>query len=305
MSPGGGAAIEVLGLRKVYGDLVAVDDVSFTVREGEFFGILGPNGAGKTTILEMVEGLRRPDSGEVRLLGEPSWPRNPRLLPRIGVQLQASAFFERLTAREQIHTFAALYGVPGARADEWLERVGLTEKAGSRTEKLSGGQLQRLAIACALVHDPEVVFLDEPTAAIDPQARRNLWDLLRSLSDAGRTVVLTTHYMDEAEALCDRVAIMDRGRVLQLDSPAALVRGLDAPVRIFVAPRLLQVEEARRVPGVEGAEDDDGAAVVLTTRVPSTVLARLAELDALEGLQVKAATLEDVFLNLTGREYRA
>ena len=305
MSPGGGAAIEVLGLRKVYGDLVAVDDVSFTVREGEFFGILGPNGAGKTTTLEMVEGLRRPDAGEVRLLGEPTWPRNPRLLPRIGVQLQASAFFERLTAREQIHTFAALYGVPGARADEWLERVGLTEKAGSRTEKLSGGQLQRLAIACALVHDPEVVFLDEPTAAIDPQARRNLWDLLRSLSDAGRTVVLTTHYMDEAEALCDRVAIMDRGRVLQLDSPAALVRGLDAPVRIFVAPRLLKVEEARRVPGVEGAEDDDGAAVVLTTRVPSTVLARLAELDALEGLQVKAATLEDVFLNLTGREYRA
>ena len=305
MSPGGGAAIEVLGLRKVYGDLVAVDDVSFTVREGEFFGILGPNGAGKTTTLEMVEGLRRPDAGEVRLLGEPTWPRNPRLLPRIGVQLQASAFFERLTAREQIHTFAALYGVPGARADEWLERVGLTEKAGSRTEKLSGGQLQRLAIACALVHDPEVVFLDEPTAAIDPQARRNLWDLLRSLSDAGRTVVLTTHYMDEAEALCDRVAIMDRGRVLQLDSPAALVRGLDAPVRIFVAPRLLQVEEARRVPGVEGAEDDDGAAVVLTTRVPSTVLARLAELDALEGLQVKAATLEDVFLNLTGRQYRA
>ena len=305
MSPGGGAAIEVLGLRKVYGDLVAVDDVSFTVREGEFFGILGPNGAGKTTTLEMVEGLRRPDAGEVRLLGEPTWPRNPRLLPRIGVQLQASAFFERLTAREQIHTSAALYGVPGARADEWLERVGLTEKAGSRTEKLSGGQLQRLAIACALVHDPEVVFLDEPTAAIDPQARRNLWDLLRSLSDAGRTVVLTTHYMDEAEALCDRVAIMDRGRVLQLDSPAALVRGLDAPVRIFVAPRLLKVEEARRVPGVEGAEDDDGAAVVLTTRVPSTVLARLAELDALEGLQVKAATLEDVFLNLTGREYRA
>ena len=304
MSPGGGAAIDVVGLRKMYGDLVAVDDVSFTVREGEIFGLLGPNGAGKTTTLEMIEGLRRPDAGEVRLLGEPTWPRNPRLLPRVGVQLQASAFFERLTAREQIHTFAALYGVPGARADEWLERVGLTEKAGSRTEKLSGGQLQRLAIACALVHDPDVVFLDEPTAAIDPQARRNLWDLLRSLNDAGRTVVLTTHYMDEAEALCDRVAIMDRGRVLQLDAPAALVRGLDAPVRITVAPRLLPAEEARRVAGVDGVEDD-GAAVVLTTRAPSTVLARLAELDALEGLQVKAATLEDVFLDLTGREYRA
>ena len=297
-------AIEVIGLRKSYGDLVAVDDVSFTVGSGEFFGILGPNGAGKTTILEMVEGLRRPDSGEVRLLGEPSWPRNPRLLPRIGVQLQASAFFERLTAREQIRTFAALYGVPGARADDWLEQVGLTDKAGTRTERLSGGQLQRLAIACALVHDPEVVFLDEPTAAIDPQARRNLWDLLRSLSAAGRTVVLTTHYMDEAEALCDRVAIMDRGRVLQLDSPAALVRGLDAPVRISVAPQLLPVEDAERIAGVDGVEHD-GSAVVLSTRAPSAVLTRLAELEVLEGLQVKAATLEDVFLDLTGREYRA
>ena len=304
MSPGGGAAIEVLGLRKVYGDLVAVDDVSFTVREGEFFGILGPNGAGKTTTLEMVEGLRRPDAGEVRLLGEPTWPRNPRLLPRIGVQLQASAFFERLTAREQIHTFAALYGVPGARADEWLERVGLSEKAGSRTEKLSGGQLQRLAIACALVHDPEVVFLDEPTAAIDPQARRNLWDLLRSLSDAGRTVVLTTHYMDEAEALCDRVAIMDRGRILQLDTPAALVRGLDAPVRISVAPHLLPRERAEGIAGVDAVEEG-GTALVLTTRAPSAVLTRLAELEALEGLAVKGGTLEDVFLHLTGREYRA
>ncbi len=154
------------------------------------------------------------------------------------------------------------------------------------------------------MHDPEVVFLDEPTAAIDPQARRNLWDLLRSLSAAGRTVVLTTHYMDEAEALCDRVAIMDRGRVLQLDSPAALVRGLDAPVRISVAPQLLPVEDAERIAGVDGVEHD-GSAVVLSTRAPSAVLTRLAELEVLEGLQVKAATLEDVFLDLTGREYRA
>jgi ABC-2 type transport system ATP-binding protein len=300
----GSPAIEASGLRKVYGDLAAVDDVSFTVATGEFFGILGPNGAGKTTTLEMVEGLRRPDAGGVRLLGEPSWPRNQALLPRVGVQLQASAFFERLTAREQIRTFASLYGIPPTRADEWLERVGLDDKAATRTEKLSGGQLQRLAIACALVHDPEIVFLDEPTAALDPQARRNLWDLLRSLTEAGRTVVLTTHYMDEAEALCDRVAIMDRGRVLRLDSPPALVRGLDAPVRILVAPHLLPLEDAGRVAGVDGVEDD-GAALVLTTRAPSTVLTRLAELDVLEGLQVKAATLEDVFLHLTGREYRA
>jgi ABC-2 type transport system ATP-binding protein len=298
------SAIEVRDLRKSYGSLAAVDGVSFTVQEGEFFGILGPNGAGKTTTLEMIEGLRPADAGEVLLLGQPPWPRNPSILPRIGVQLQASAFFERLTAREQIHTFASLYRAERKHADDWLERVGLTDKAGTRTEKLSGGQLQRLAIACALVHEPEVVFLDEPTAGIDPQARRNLWDLLRSLNDAGRTVVLTTHYMDEAEVLCDRVAIMDHGRILELDTPAALVRGLDAPVRVFVSPHLLNVDQALHIGGVDSAEEV-GQSIALTTRSPSAVLARLAEMDALEGLTVKAANLEDVFLNLTGREYRA
>jgi ABC-2 type transport system ATP-binding protein len=298
------AAIEAEGLRKRYGDLTAVDDVSFTVERGEIFGILGPNGAGKTTTLEMVEGLRRPDAGEVRLLGEPTWPRNPRLLPRVGVQLQASAFFDLLTAAEQIRTFAALYGVPRAQADGWLERVGLSDKAGTRTDKLSGGQLQRLAIACALVHEPEMVFLDEPTAGVDPQARHNLWDLVRSLNEEGRTLVLTTHYMEEAEALCDRVAIMDRGRILRMDAPAALVRGLDAPVRIYVAPHQLTLAEAQSVEGVESVHEDE-TAVVLVTRQPSTVLTTLAERNRLEGLQVRAATLEDVFLDLTGREYRA
>ena len=246
-------AIEVTDLSKVYGELRAVDGVSFEVAEGEFFGILGPNGAGKTTTLEMIEGLRQPDAGNIRVLGESPWPRNAALLPRIGVQLQASSFFERLTAREQIHTFASLYGVTAAHGDEWLEQVGLVDKADTRVEDLSGGQTQRLSIACALVHDPELVFLDEPTASLDPQARRNLWDLLSGISDAGRTVVLTTHYMDEAEALCDRVAIMDHGQLLRLDTPAALVDGLDAPVRVV---------ESR-------------------------------------------GTLEDVFLDLTGREYRA
>lgn len=241
------AAIRAEGLTKVYGDLRAVDGVSLEVAEGEFVGVLGPNGAGKTTLLEMVEGLRRPDGGTVEVLGERVWPRNAGLLPRIGVQLQASAFFERLTAREQIRTFAALYGVSPARADDWLERVGLGEKAASRVEDLSGGQAQRLSIACALVHDPDLVFLDEPTAALDPQARRNLWDLLSGINDSGRTVVLTTHYMDEAEVLCDRVAVMDAGRVLQVGAPADLIRDLGAPAR----------------------------------------------------------TLEDVFLHLTGREYRA
>ncbi len=221
-------AISAEGLRKRYGETHAVDGVTLDVGRGEFYGILGPNGAGKTTTLEMIEGLREPDEGTALLLGEPSWPRRPKMLHRIGVQLQASAFFERLTAREQIHTFASLYGVSGERADAMLERVGLTEKAGTRENKLSGGQAQRLSIACALVHDPELVFLDEPTTGLDPQARRNLWDLLRAINEEGRTVVLTTHYMDEAETLCDRVAVMDHGRVLRVGPPAELIAELGA-----------------------------------------------------------------------------
>ncbi|HWL99565.1 MAG TPA: ABC transporter ATP-binding protein, partial [Nocardioidaceae bacterium] len=299
-----GEVISVRELRKSYGTVAAVDGVSFDVAAGEFFGILGPNGAGKTTTLEIIEGLRQADSGEVSLLGERPWPRNERLLPRIGVQLQASAFFERLTAREQLQTFASLYGVPPARVDAMLEEVGMAEKAGTRTEKLSGGQMQRLSIACTLVHDPEIVFLDEPTAALDPQARRNLWDLLRTLNDSGRTVILTTHYMDEAEVLCDRVAVMDRGRVLELDTPAAMIRALDAPVHISVEGGALTRAEAVALPGVDEVEAD-GASLRITTREPAKVLPTLAERDALAGLQVRGATLEDVFLTLTGREYRA
>jgi ABC-2 type transport system ATP-binding protein len=296
--------IHVQDIRKAYGSLNAVDGVSFSVEPGEFFGILGPNGAGKTTTLEIIEGLRAADSGSVSLLGMSPWPRNAALLPRIGVQLQASAFFERLTAREQIRTFASLYGRPAATADDWLNRVGLDDKADTRTEKLSGGQLQRLSIACALVHEPEVVFLDEPTAALDPQARRNLWDLLGSLNSDGRTVILTTHYMDEAEVLCDRVAIMDHGSVLQLDSPAALIRGLNAGVRISVEPSALDADTARGLSGVESV-DVDPSSLSLATHDPTVVLAELARREALHGLQVKSATLEDVFLTLTGREYRA
>jgi ABC-2 type transport system ATP-binding protein len=297
-------AIEAVDLVKTYDDLRAVDGVSLEVAEGEFVGVLGPNGAGKTTLLEVLEGLRRPDAGTARVLGEEVWPRNPGLLPRIGVQLQASSFFERLTAREQIRTFAALYGVPVATADDWLDRVGLVDKAHTRVEDLSGGQAQRLSIACALVHDPEVLFLDEPTAALDPQARRNLWDLLSGLNDSGRTVILTTHYMDEAEVLCDRVAIMDHGRILEVGTPAALVRGLDAPARITVAPGVLGIGDAREIVGVdEVTESIDG--VVLTTRSPAKVVARLAEQDQLDGVRVATGTLEDVFLALTGREYRA
>ena len=299
------STIVVRDVRKTYGEIKAVDGVSFEVEAGEFFGILGPNGAGKTTILEIIEGLRKADAGEVELFGERPWPRNLALLPRIGVQLQASSFFERLTAREQIRTFASLYGVPAKTADEMLEVVGLTDMADIRAEKLSGGQMQRLSIACALVHGPELVFLDEPTAALDPQARRNLWDLLREINAQGRTVMLTTHYMDEAETLCDRVAIMDHGRILELGPPASLVRG---PGR--ADPDL---DRERRDAGRRGApalrrtstSADDGVSLTIATRTPAPVLSALAERNALRGLSVRGATLEDVFLHLTGREYRA
>jgi ABC-2 type transport system ATP-binding protein len=297
------AAISVQGLRKSYGPLIAVNDVSFDVEPGEFFGILGPNGAGKTTTLEMIEGLREPDAGELTVLGVPPWPRNSALLPRIGVQLQASSFFERLTAREQIRTFASLYGIGAHRADQMLDTVGLTDSGDVRAEKLSGGQAQRLSIACALVHDPVLVFMDEPTGALDPQARRNLWDLLRQINAEGRTVVLTTHHMDEAETLCDRVAIMDHGEILKLGPPAALVRSLDSPVRISVASGQLTSADAAALG--DRAVTDDGVSLTIATRDPARVLAGLANKSALAGLRVQGATLEDVFLDLTGREYRA
>ncbi|HEV2782079.1 MAG TPA: ABC transporter ATP-binding protein [Actinophytocola sp.] len=304
MSYSGGAAVVAEDVRKSYGDVRAVDGVSFAVSEGEFFGILGPNGAGKTTILEIVEGLREPDSGSVRLLGESPWPRKLSLLPRIGVQLQASSFFEKLTAREQLETFGSLYGVGAATAHEMLELVGLADKADTREDRLSGGQRQRLSIACALVHDPDVVFLDEPTAALDPQARRNLWDVLRAIQQRGKTIVYTTHYLDEAEILCDRVAIMDHGRILALDAPATLVRGLEAPTRVLLERGALPPDTARELPGADEVVTDE-VSLTISTREPGKVLSALAELGSLDGLQVRTATLEDVFLQLTGREYRA
>jgi ABC-2 type transport system ATP-binding protein len=297
-------AIHVDGLVKGYGGVRAVDDVSFAVDRGEFFGILGPNGAGKTTTLELVEGLREPDAGTITVLGRRPWPRNLDLLPRIGVQLQTGAFFDRLTAREQLMTFAALYGVPASRVSDLMELVGLSDKADTREKKLSGGQRQRLSIACALVHDPDVLFLDEPTGALDPQARRNLWDILGHIQERGKTIVYTTHHLDEAEVLCDRVAIMDHGRILTCGEPAHLVRSLDAPTRVFLPAEILDVQAAKTLPGADAAEHD-GTDVVITTRRPAVLIGALAERDRLDGITVRSATLEDVFLHLTGREFRA
>jgi ABC-2 type transport system ATP-binding protein len=289
---------------KRYGDTIAADGVSVEIGRGEFFGLLGPNGAGKTTTLEIIEGLRKPDHGEASVLGLPSWPRNPALASRIGVQMQTSAFFERLTAAEQIRTFARLYRVKAPRADEMLEMFGLTGKARTQVEQLSGGEAQRLSIACALVHDPEVLFLDEPTAGLDPQSRRNLWDILRAVNMNGRTVVLTTHYIEEAEILCDRVAIIDHGRILECDSPEKLIRKTDAVARITVqAGQLDPAELRKRLP--EATVQEDGDVLVIACPDPEPVLAELADQKALRDLTVRGATLEDAFLALTGREYRS
>ncbi len=285
-------AITVDGLTKRYGEHVAVDGISFHVEQGEAFGILGPNGAGKTTTLEMIEGLRKPDAGEVSVLGKPVWPDPRSVQGRIGVQLQSTSLFDKLTARELLMLFARFYDrKDGAeRAATALALVGLEAKADAYADSMSGGQQQRLAIALALVHDPDVVFLDEPTTGLDPQARHNLWDVIRAINvDAGKTVVLTTHYLEEAEQLCDRVAIMDEARIIALDTPAGLIASLGADVRIAYT------EDGRE----QISYAHDAQAAVLEALEQAKVRGT-----RVEGLSVRGPSLEDVFLKLTGREFR-
>jgi ABC-2 type transport system ATP-binding protein len=217
--------IEVKNLVKKYGDFTAVNDISFSVEEGEIFGILGPNGAGKTTTLEMMEGLKKPTSGSITLDGLDVERETDEVKARIGVQLQSSTFFEALTLVELLETFGAMYGRE-VDAMKLLEEVQLTEKAQNQAKELSGGQRQRLSIAIGLVNDPRVLFLDEPTTGLDPQARRNLWDLIEQIQKSGKTVIITTHYMDEAEVLCDRIAIMDHGEIKTLETPEKLIENL-------------------------------------------------------------------------------
>ena len=228
------AIVAVRDLRKRYGDIEAVRGISFEVREGEIFGLLGPNGAGKTTTVEILEGLRKADSGDAIVDGIDVSKEPQRAKERVGVQLQQSAFPENFTAKETVDLFALCYGVK-VDALALLRQVDLADKAGQRQEKLSGGQRQRLSIATALVNRPRVLFLDEPTTGLDPQARRNLWELVRQIRGSGTTVFLTTHYMDEAEVLCDRVAVMDHGQIIAMDPPRTLVtallgRGFTKPV---------------------------------------------------------------------------
>jgi len=303
--------VEVEDLVRRYGDLTAVDGVSFRVRRGEVFGIVGPNGAGKTTTLETIEGLQTPTSGFTRVLGLDSHRQPAQVKEIIGVQLQASAYFDFLTLREILDLFGSFYR-RRLSPDELLARVALQDKARSQVKHLSGGQQQRFSIIASMVNDPEVLFLDEPTTGLDPQARRSLWELIRDIRQQGTTVVLTTHYMEEAQALCDRVAIMDGGRIVALDSPDKLIEGLEAPFNVrlrlsgSVDPSCLAVTGVGKVT-VDG-DGPDREYRLQVTNVGDTLqplLARLAECKTqVLNLEIEKATLEDVFLAHTGRELR-
>ncbi len=303
------AVITVEGLRKHYGAIRAVDGISFEVQEGEIFGMVGPNGAGKTTTIECLEGLRRPDGGLAQVLGVDPGQAGSALYERIGVQLQESALPPRLLVGEAMDLFASFYKHP-VKVDTLLDQLGLAEKKRAPFAKLSGGQKQRLFIALALVGNPQLVFLDELTTGLDPQARRNMWDLVREVRERGKTVFLTTHYMEEAERLCDRVLIIDRGRVVALDTPENLIRSLGAENRVvFVCDRMTEAALAalQALPAVSRVERS-GERVVIYGRAAGLVAAVVNALERAgcpySDLRTEQPDLEDVFLALTGREMR-
>lgn len=301
------SVIIVENLRKTYGNTVAVDDVSFEVDEGEIFGMVGPNGAGKTTTIECIEGLRQPDAGSVQLLGMDPAANRRVIANDIGIQLQASALPPRLRVAEALDLFASFYTTP-ADTGELLDILGLTEKRSSAFDKLSGGQKQRLFIALALINRPRVVFFDELTTGLDPQARRSMWDLVRQVRDQGCTVFLTTHFMEEAERLCDRVLIIDHGKIVALDTPEAMIRSLGAENRlVFTLPETQTAPALEELPQVRRVEQFGERVVVYGRgeRFASSVVYALedAGIDFLD-LRTEQPNLEDVFLSLTGREMR-
>ena len=304
-------ALHVRALRKVYKDVVAVDGVDLEVPAGECFGLLGPNGAGKTTTIEICEGLTARDAGEVEVLGM-RWETDARALKQqLGIQLQETQLSEKLTVAETVRLFRSFFE-NGPRPERVIPLVQLEEKARSPVGTLSGGQKQRLALACALVGDPQILFLDEPTTGLDPQARRQLWELIEEFKRAGRTIVLTTHYMDEAERLCERVAIMDHGKIIALGSPRELVAsiGVEHVVEFSVsaATQPLDLAELRALEGVRDVRADNGVVRMQVTALHRAVPALLAELVRrdirLTELRTHSATLEDVFVTLTGRHLR-
>jgi ABC-2 type transport system ATP-binding protein len=294
---------------KRYGQLVAVDGLDLEVQRGECFGLLGPNGAGKTTTIEILEGLLPANAGEVELLGM-HWGRgrDVELRERLGIQLQETKLSDKYSVEETVTLFRSLYR-SGPAPDEVIARVALEEKRRTWVVHLSGGQRQRLSLACALVNAPDVLFLDEPTTGLDPQSRRQVWDLVEDFRRHGGTVLLTTHYMDEAERLCDRVAIMDHGRIIALGTPAVLIASLGAEhVVEFAVDGEIEIESIERLPGVSRARREAGAFAMIV-REPHVSIPALLEMLARRGLPLARltthhATLEDVFVSLTGRTLR-
>jgi ABC-2 type transport system ATP-binding protein len=311
----GGVAIRCVGLRKRFetrtGAVDAVNGLDLEVRAGDCFGLLGPNGAGKTTTIEILEGLQTPTAGDVEVLGRRWDAQADTLRQRIGISLQETRFAEKLSVAETLTLFRSFYR-RGLEPDDVMGLVALTEKRRAWVGKLSGGQKQRLAVACALIGDPDLLFLDEPTTGLDPQSRRSLWDVIRGLRDRGRTILLTTHYMDEAERLCDRVAVVDHGKVIALGSPADLVTRLggDHVIEFAINGAGKSPDEAtlRALPGVRGARVE-ATGILLTVTEPHVALPALlqrlqADGVALARLTTRHVSLEDVFVDLTGRHLR-
>ncbi len=300
--------VQVSNFRKTYKKFVAVEDVSFDVYDGEIFGLIGPNGAGKTTTMECVEGLRTPDSGRISVLGLDPFRDIHMLQQRIGVQLQEAQLQKRIKVKEAVHFWADLYGRKPADGEKLLEQLGLEEKRNSWFMTLSGGQKQRLFIVLALINDPEVVFLDELTTGLDPQSRRAIWELVRGIRERGKTVFLTTHLMEEAEKLCDRVAIIEHGRIIDMDSPEALIRR-HCPERAVILTTDDPTAEARfaLIHGVDDVQLKDGKLTIRGS--DETLVTKVIQCISETGMQVTdfrtvLPTLEDVFLRVTGHSIR-
>ncbi len=298
--------IEVSHLRKTYGSLVAVDDISFTVKEGEIFGLIGPNGAGKTTTMECVEGLRAPGGGTIAVLGHNPRTASAALERRVGVQLQDAQLQKRIKVWEAVDLWASLYAAP-IDGDALLDQLGLTAKRDAWFMTLSGGQKQRLFIALALINDPEIVFLDELTTGLDPQARRTIWSLVTGIRDRGKTVFLTTHLMEEAERLCDRVAIIEHGRLIEMDTPARLVHRHCRERRVVFSLDATGCNGFEQIPGLDRLHTDgttttlDGSGEDFITEVIGFLGSRKLRV---RDFRTVIPTLEDVFLKLTGRRIR-
>jgi ABC-2 type transport system ATP-binding protein len=305
------AAIEARDLKKYYGATKAVDGISLTVEQGEVFGMLGPNGAGKTTTTEMIEGLRKPDAGSIHVLGHDVTRETAKVKNRIGVQLQTTALYPRLTVREVLDLFATFFPGEKRGTDELIDTMNLREKQNTLSKDLSGGQRQRLSVALALINKPDIVFFDEPTTGLDPQARRSMWETVRAIQKTGATVFLTTHYMEEAQLLCDRVAVVDAGKIIALDTPNALISQnfKEQAVEFDLKGEPPPEGTFRNLKGVTRPGVREGQHITIYTEETTLTLGGLTDLAEagqiqFDDLHLRRATLEDVFLKLTGKRIR-